>query len=112
MGATVISAYRERHEALCDAGAIAMSKDTGPETGFGPVTAPEALDGWHLGRISQEHGILVAGADKHELALPQIGSFIRLVPQHACLTAAQHSWFLIVDGSDEIVDIWVPCKGW
>ncbi|KAI6031855.1 hypothetical protein BKA83DRAFT_27574 [Pisolithus microcarpus] len=57
--ATVISYYPGRRkdgldEALCDAGAIAMSKDTGQIPGFGEVVGKS----WRLGRISQEHGVL------------------------------------------------------
>lgn len=111
VGATVISVYPERREALCDAGAIAMSKDVGPIVGYGPVIAPSSLQGWSLGRTSQEHGILVAPEGKHS-SLPEIGSFVKITPQHACLTAAQHPWFLVVDKSDTVVDVWVPCKGW
>lgn len=111
VGATVISVYPERREALCDAGAIAMSKDVGPISGFGPVISPSELQGWSLGRTSQEHGILCA-PDNGNQKLPSIGSFVKITPQHACLTAAQHPWFLVIDGSDEVVDVWVPCKGW
>jgi D-serine deaminase-like pyridoxal phosphate-dependent protein len=112
VGATVISAYPERKEALCDAGAIAMSKDVGPISGYGPLNYPAELKGWSLGRTSQEHGILVAPETGTSSQLPRIGTFVQITPQHACLTAAQHPWFLIVDGSEEVVDIWVPCKGW
>lgn len=112
VGTTIISVYPERKEALCDAGAIAMSKDVGPVAGYGPVIAPADLTGWSLGRTSQEHGILVAPAKGNSPGSPRIGSFVQVTPQHACLTAAQHPWFLIVDGSEEIVDVWVPCKGW
>ncbi|KAG9083512.1 hypothetical protein FRC06_004503, partial [Ceratobasidium sp. 370] len=69
--ASVVSYYigrGEGDEAMCDAGAIAMSKDTGPYPGFGKVVgviregeetswAPRET-GWLLGRVSQEHGIL------------------------------------------------------
>lgn len=75
--ASVISYYMARgegDEAMCDAGAIAMSKDTGPHPGFGRVVrvirdgeeshwAPKET-GWILGRVSQEHGILTR-SDKH-----------------------------------------------
>ena len=103
VGASVVSVYKQRVEALCDAGAIAMSKDTGPIAGFGPVASPARLKGWSLGRISQEHGILVNSSGGEE-DMPEVGEFVRIVPQHA--------WHLVVDGEDEIVDVWVPCKGW
>lgn len=113
VGATVLSTYPDRGEALCDAGAIAMSKDTGPIPSYGPVVSPSELSGWTLGRTSQEHGILCAPQDNTAASRsPKVNEYVQVVPQHACLTAAQHSWFLIVDGGEEIVDIWIPCKGW
>jgi len=126
--ATVVSYYPGRgaggsDEAMCDAGAIAMSKDTGPSGVFGEVIGKP----WNLGRISQEHGILTqsmsvrspengelntGGGDRLEL-----GSMIEIVGQHACLTAASYPWYYVVDssvegGRDSVQDIWVPWKGW
>lgn len=120
VGTTVISTYAQRQETLCDAGGICMSKDRGPMPGFGPVVASSAgtVDKWHLQRISQEHGILAHRNALHEppnswMASPGIGDYLHIIPQHACLTAAQHPWFFIVDKSwTEVIDIWVPCKGW
>jgi len=119
----VVSKYELRDEAMCDAGALAVSKDTGPLAGYGHVVWPERLQGWDLGRISQEHGTLVrrAGAEgsngsgngKVEKEEVEIGDLIRIVPQHACLACASYPWFYVVeDGGEEVVDVWVPCKGW
>jgi D-serine deaminase-like pyridoxal phosphate-dependent protein len=118
--ATVLSLYPHRDEALCDAGGLAVSKDTGPIAGFGDVISANAY-GWRLGKVSQEHGILVRRRPDdrglqlevvdpiHELT---VGDRIRLVPQHACLVLAAQPWVYIVDGGDEVVDVWVPWKGW
>ncbi|KAF8560327.1 hypothetical protein OG21DRAFT_55035 [Imleria badia] len=120
--ATVISYYPGRgkdglDEAMCDAGAIAMSKDTGRIPGFGEVIGKS----WRLGRISQEHGTLEqvpvdlsSGQTDQTL---RIGDIIQIVGQHACLIAAGHPWYYVVDSdvdgsADRVVDIWVPWKGW
>jgi D-serine deaminase-like pyridoxal phosphate-dependent protein len=118
----VVSKYDLRDEAMCDAGALAVSKDTGPLPGYGHVVWPERLNGWDLGRISQEHGTLVRRAGtsggqvkKGEVGKEEmeIGDLIRIVPQHACLACASYPWFYVVeDGGEKVVDIWVPCKGW
>lgn len=55
--ASVISYYPGRSEdggdeAMCDAGAIAMSKDIGPSGGFGDIFG-DIGKGWKLGRVSQ-----------------------------------------------------------
>jgi D-serine ammonia-lyase len=55
--AEVCSVYPERNEAIINAGAIALSREPGPFPGYGRlVSRPE----WHVGRLSQEHGILVS----------------------------------------------------
>ena len=118
--ASVISLYPHRDEALCDAGGLAVSKDTGPIAGYGDVISPNGY-GWRLGKVSQEHGILVRrqaedrgvelkGMERVRELRP--GDRIRLVPQHACLVLAAQPWVYVVDGGDEVVDVWVPWKGW
>ncbi|KAK8845620.1 hypothetical protein IAR55_006336 [Kwoniella newhampshirensis] len=120
--ARVVSTYPHRNEAMCDAGALAVSKDTGRYPGFGRVVAPPKARGWDLGRISQEHGTLVRRpeGDKsefseglHEDEALEIGDLVEIVPQHACLVCANFPWFYVVeDGGKQVVDIWVPWKGW
>ena len=143
--ASVISYYPGRgeggsDEAMCDAGGIAMSRDTGPWQGYGYVLgwgqqSVDSMQGWALGRCSQEHGILVRRKPRTDIAINNRGGFgegtergdggDRLIPgqqvwiigQHACLTSAAHPWYYIVDSSTEggletIQDVWVPWKGW
>ncbi|CAE7199336.1 unnamed protein product [Rhizoctonia solani] len=131
--ASVVSYYvgrGEGDEAMCDVGAIGMSKDRGPIPGFGQVVnilregerivwTPRET-GWTLGRISQEHGILTRtnkGAPEEEQDILRLGDVVAVVGQHACLTAAGYPWYYIVDSTDEskgskVVDVWVPWKGW
>lgn len=110
--ATVVSSYADRGEALCDSGALAMSKDTGPSPSFGHVVS-KGHEGWILGGVSQEHGILRRDQDAKQVAELSIGDKLRIVPNHACLCCACFPWFYIVDGNgDEVVDVWVPWKGW
>jgi D-serine deaminase-like pyridoxal phosphate-dependent protein len=115
--ATVVSLYPGRgaggtDEAIIDAGAIAFSKDTGPSGDFGKVLGTN----WRLGRMSQEHGILTIGATRTESDSLKVGDLVEVVGQHACLIAAAYPWYYIVDtsveGGRQIVDMWVPWKGW
>ncbi|WVQ77850.1 hypothetical protein IAR50_007547 [Cryptococcus sp. DSM 104548] len=119
----VVSLYPaiDRQEAMCDTGALSVSKDTGREPGYGRVIWPEgvAREGWDLGRVSQEHGTLVrragdgAGAGGKGAGELAIGDLIRILPQHACLACACFPWMYVVeDGGEEVVDVWVPWKGW
>ena len=101
---------------MCDAGGIAMSRDTGPSGGYGDVVGRP----WRLGRISQEHGILTRTkptSDEDTGATLEVGSMVHIIGQHACLIAAAYPWYYIVDSDssvdeDRVVDVWVPWKGW
>jgi D-serine deaminase-like pyridoxal phosphate-dependent protein len=103
--ATVISSRLGRDRCVVDAGALALSKDAGPE-GAAPPTMGEILDDRDAGRLadgarlvslSQEHGIL-------SRRLPW-GRRVRILPNHSCLTAACHDVYHVVRG-DEVVDRW------
>jgi D-serine deaminase-like pyridoxal phosphate-dependent protein len=90
-----------------------MSKDTGPIPGHGFVVSPTRLDGWKLGRVSQEHGILTRKPDVAGSSAPGVGEVIRVVGQHACMVLSNHPWYYIVEnGGDTVIDVWVPWKGW
>jgi D-serine deaminase-like pyridoxal phosphate-dependent protein len=112
---TIVSVYPHRSEAMCDAGALAVSKDTGPFPGYGRVVSPSQATGWDLGRISQEHGTLVhrPGLGESDVGEVTVGELVRIVPQHACLACAAFPWFYVVDdGETTVKDVWVPWKGW
>ncbi|CDO71617.1 hypothetical protein BN946_scf184911.g87 [Trametes cinnabarina] len=122
--ATVTSYYPGRgedgsDEAMCDAGALAMSKDTGPRPGYGDITGKP----WRLSRVAQEHGILtMMSPASFELGPLQgdgslkLGDMVQIVGQHACLILAGYPWYYVVDSdmndANVVVDVWVPWKGW
>jgi D-serine deaminase-like pyridoxal phosphate-dependent protein len=116
--ADVLSAYPGRGsklpgEQLINAGVLAMSRETGPLPGFGNITSPEGYGDWIIGRLSQEHGILIPKNDQCKL-IP-LGTRVEVVPQHSCITAASYPWYYIFDGDnadDTVVDIWIPFRGW
>jgi D-serine ammonia-lyase len=81
-----------------------------------PSTGPESHVGWHVGRISQEHGILVWSGESHPEEL-SVGQKVRVWPNHACVAGAGFGWYLIVDETrvgreDEIIDVWPRWRGW
>jgi len=102
-------------EAMCDVGGIGMSRDTGPRPGYGDVLLDGPGKGWRLAKISQEHGTLRHIPDAEATQL-QIGEYVKIYCQHACLTAAAYPFYFVVDSGskkpDTVVDIWVPWKGW
>jgi D-serine deaminase-like pyridoxal phosphate-dependent protein len=108
---TVVGSYPERGEAVVDAGALALSKDTStatldPRSGYGLVcdTALRPVDA-RLVALSQEHGKLTTHAH-----LP-VGTQLRIVPNHSCLTAAMFDVYHVVDGM-QVIDEWRPVRGW
>lgn len=110
--ATVVGSYPARGQAILDAGALAFSKDLGPEHispqfGYGIVcdTDLKPLAGAHLKALSQEHGKLTMQNP------PPVGTLLRVIPNHSCLTAAMFSSFFVLSGGT-VVDEWVPVRGW
>ncbi|EXF79262.1 alanine racemase domain-containing protein [Colletotrichum fioriniae PJ7] len=115
----VCSVYPERNEALINAGTIALSKEAGPDPGYGKVVGKPD---WAVVRMSQEHGILgEVQALGSKTAEPErrdvesnfdVGDKVFLNVQHACITAAAFYVYYVVDENDVVVDTWVPWKGW
>ncbi|KAJ5339469.1 hypothetical protein N7452_006197 [Penicillium brevicompactum] len=124
--ADVCSVYPDRNEALINAGTIALAKETSEFPGFAIVAdRPQ----WSVVRMAQEHGILgwaesdqtkrlvqktgskSCDGDKVENAF-KVGDKVMLYIQHACITAAMHYAYYVVDEQDIVRETWVPWKGW
>ncbi|RHZ46995.1 D-serine ammonia-lyase DSD1 [Aspergillus thermomutatus] len=110
--AEVCSVYPERNEALINAGTVALTKETSEMVGFGRVTDQP---GWAVVRMAQEHGILGltdASSGQRVEEVFHVGQKVMLYIQHACITAAQHHVYYVVDEGDVVRETWVPWKGW
>jgi D-serine deaminase-like pyridoxal phosphate-dependent protein len=113
--ATVISVDPEQGRAVIDAGALALSKDSGPthvdpDCGFGlPMTLEDQhpLPGLRIVGLTQEHGTLIGPGV--EALHP--GTRLRILPNHSCLSAACFDRYHVVRGT-EVVDEWHPVRGW
>ena len=117
--ASVIGRRPAEHRLLIDAGALALSKDRSTEAaphdyGFGRVLGLDgaaSLGAATVMRAYQEHGIVAC-----DPALPfpdlAIGALVRVAPNHACLTAAGHDRYHVVDGGDAIEAIWPRVNYW
>lgn len=109
---TVVGSYPERNTIIVDAGALAMSKDLGPDHinpqfGFGIVCDPDLkpYDAMKLVALSQEHGKIAT------LGPVAVGTLLRIVPNHSCLTAAMYPRYHVVDGR-RVISEWQPVRGW
>ena len=119
--ATVIGHQRDKGWILVDAGWMAMSQDRGTSKqavsqGYGLVCdlAGRVMPDVIVGDANQEHGIVTvrpgSGATLPQLA---IGDRIRILPNHACSTAAQHQHYHVVRGTSPNVEAtWARFGGW
>lgn len=116
--ASVIAHNRHVGQIVIDAGALALSKDisaTGrwPEIGYGSLCDADTmapLAGLNVAKVSQEHGIVPVKDDSAYARLP-VGSKVRVLPNHACITAAAYPCYHVVEGT-RIVDEWDRVNGW
>ncbi len=118
--ATVISHRPAHNHLLLDAGALALSKDrstaaTPEDAGYGLLTDGAGrglLADLHVSNVHQEHGEVSSASPLPYERMP-IGSRVRVLPNHACMTAAMYDRYYVVDGpSDEVVAVWPKTNGW
>lgn len=108
--ASVVSSQPGADHCVVDAGALALSKDTGsdrrePRFMGGLFTDYEAgvlSEKSHLTSLSQEHGIV-------STRLP-LNQRVRILPNHSCLTVACFDECVVVRG-DQVVDRWRVWNG-
>jgi D-serine deaminase-like pyridoxal phosphate-dependent protein len=112
---SVIGWRGDEGRAMIDAGSLALSQDRGApdESGqhaFGMAVdlAGKALPGQpRVRQTNQEHGFLPGLVEA-----PQIGQRLRILPNHACATAAAYDCYHVIDENGEIIDTWQRTKGW
>jgi D-serine deaminase-like pyridoxal phosphate-dependent protein len=115
--ASVIGHNHQKKKIIIDAGALALSKDISanrfmPEVGYGLVCDPNSGEylGLNISEIHQEHGAIdISNSDWFD-NLP-IGSLVRVLPNHSCLTCAGHSSYNVLE-NNMIIDNWRRTNGW
>lgn len=110
---TVTGSQPERGRIFTDGGWTALSPDRGTGThGMGLVADVNGtlIPGLIVTGTSQEHGVLGA-APGH--VLPEIapGTRLRIMPNHACATAAMHDEAVVV-AAGSVVGKWPIFRGW
>lgn len=117
---SVIGHQRDKGWILVDAGWMAMSRDRGTSSqavdqGYGLVCDSEGrpYDDLIMSGANQEHGVLSIRKGS-SAALPElaVGSLVRILPNHACATSAQHMQYHVLR-SNQVVAQWprIP-SGW
>jgi D-serine deaminase-like pyridoxal phosphate-dependent protein len=118
---TVIGHQLEKGWVLVDAGWMAMSRDRGTQgqdvdCGYGAVCdeAGTLIEGLVMGSANQEHGILSwrdgAPQTPVDVQFP-VGMRLRVLPNHACATAAQFPAYAVVDAAGGVQE-WPRFYGW
>ncbi len=115
---TILAAivHRGDEKIIIDAGAIALSKDRGPVDrdpgcGYGRVLDLAGNElGLRVAGVSQEHGVIPV-ADKSLLEKFKVGDRVRVLANHSCISAAQHTHYNVLENG-EIVDKWQIHRGW
>lgn len=95
-----------------DAGALALTQDRSLE-GYGEVVGLdlEPLPGLpRVDALNQVHGRVVATEGTLDLARLEVGTRVRVLPNHACLTAAMFDRYVVLDGDRPVAE-WPRLRG-
>jgi D-serine deaminase-like pyridoxal phosphate-dependent protein len=117
---TVIGHQEEKGWVIVDAGWMAMSRDRGTQKqtidfGYGQVCTAdgEPLSGYMMTGANQEHGI-ISRRDEPDLSIAArfpVGTQLRLLPNHACATAAQFPEYQVLT-TQQNIQTWPRFYGW
>jgi D-serine deaminase-like pyridoxal phosphate-dependent protein len=116
---SVIGHQREKNWVIIDAGWMALSRDRGTarqkvDQGYGVAcdAAGAPIEDLVVVDANQEHGIVARrGGGALDFARFPIGSLLRVLPNHACATAAQHAEYHVLrDGKP--AEAWERFGGW
>jgi D-serine deaminase-like pyridoxal phosphate-dependent protein len=116
---SIIGRRPSQNRLIVDAGAIALSKDrsteaTANDQGFGlmvDILGRHSYGRAIVSRAYQEHGLVELDPSLPAPLLP-IGSKVRILPNHTCLTAAAHDRYFVVEDSETVIAIWPRVNGW
>ncbi len=118
---TVIAHQEKQNILVIDAGGLALSKDRSTQSlahdcGYGLVCSAHSgkpFPGWTVGAVHQEHGQIIS-QNPIDFSNHPIGSQVRILPNHVCMTAAAHEQYHVIDGSDPHapMEMWPRCNGW
>lgn len=114
--AAVVHRSFDKKQVIIDAGAIALSKDRGAVSfdagcGYGAVCDTDGnrlrlnVDG-----VSQEHGKIFV-KDDVLLEKLKVGTRLRVLANHSCLTAAQFDHYNVLENG-KLVGLWQRINGW
>jgi D-serine deaminase-like pyridoxal phosphate-dependent protein len=114
---TVIGHNTEKNWVLVDAGWMALSRDRGTASqhedfGYGLVCDEGGVPLKHVcvTKVNQEHGVIALPDGRTVQEFP-IGTQLRVLPNHACATAAMHQHYVVLTATGER-EVWPRILGW
>lgn len=118
--ASIIGHNRQHGRVLIDAGFLALSRDRSTadmplDWGYGAVCDPvsgEVMEDMTVSSTNQEHGMITSRSGEIDFDRLPIGGRVKILPNHACATAAAYDRYFVIDGSERIVDGWERVNGW
>ena len=119
---SVIGHNEEKDWLFIDAGWMSLSQDRGTQSqrqdcGYGLVCDSDGniIPGLQVIGANQEHGIIAAvgsDIDGGKLTDIAVGTQLRILPNHACATAAMHGGYYVADPEQVELDYWARIQGW
>ncbi len=116
---TVIGHQPEKNWTLIDAGWMAMSRDRGTsrqrvDQGYGLVCDMQGrpIEDLVLIGANQEHGIVASRSGAHPSSYLPVGTQVRVLPNHACATAAQFPCYHVLAPDQVVRETWNRFSGW
>jgi len=117
--ASVIGHQRDKGWVITDGGWMALSRDRGTQKqaidqGYGMVCDADGrpIDDFIVADANQEHGIVARrGGGPVDFGRFPIGSLLRILPNHACATAAQHVEYRVLR-EGRVAETWERFGGW
>jgi D-serine deaminase-like pyridoxal phosphate-dependent protein len=99
---------------------MAMSRDRGTakqrvDQGYGLVCdlGGRPIEDLIVAETSQEHGIIARrGGGPIDFERFPVGTLLRVLPNHACATAAQHPQYHVIAGEPVVEAVWPRFSGW
>jgi len=118
---SVVGIREKQNTIVVDAGNLALSKDLSTAdtehcAGYGLVASAndgEIIPDLYVKTTNQEIGLITSMSGRAvDWSRFQIGQQLRILPNHADLTAAAHDHYLVVENGDEVVDRWHRFNFW
>jgi D-serine deaminase-like pyridoxal phosphate-dependent protein len=123
---SVIGHQPQKGWLITDGGWMSLSRDRGTaaqrtDQGYGVVcdaTGRPLVEDAIVASANQEHGIVACrNGEPLDPARYPIGTLLRVLPNHACATAAQHGSYYVVSGGSsdappKVIANWSRFSGW